>query len=308
MKFTVVKACLTFFAIASCFVMQAQELNCQVTVIAPDASKVNTDAKVFKTLEQAVQEFMNTRKWTSDNFTEDEKIECSVFIGITNQAGDNTYSASITVISKRPIFNSSYNSTVLNIIDNDFVFNYQEFQAIEFNENQFTSNLSHVLAYYAYLIIGTDYDTFSDKGGDKYLQKAIDLTNVVSANEASVYRGWKSYDKNLRNRYWIVTHTLNGRYEPYRTGMYKYYREGLDNFYDDPVLARANIIAGLREIAKVTQDNPNLSVIQMWSEAKFEEMENIFAKATPEELKEAVEVLKTVDPIHGNSYDALLKQ
>lgn len=297
-----------FFALTTLMLVQAQELNCQVTVVAPDASKVTTDPRVFKTLEVAIQEFMNNRRWTSDVFNEDERIECSIFIGITDQGGDNNYSASLTVISKRPVFNSDYNSTVLNIIDNDFTFSYQEFQAIEYNDNQFTSNLSHVLAFYAYYIIGTDYDTYAEKGGEKYLQIAQDLTNVVSAQEGAIYKGWKSYDKNQRNRYWNITNTLNGRFDAYRKGMYMYYRIGLDNFYTDPVFARTSIVEGLREIGKVTQDNPNLSIIQMWSEAKFEEMVDIFSEAPAAELKEAINVLKTVDPIHGDTYDELIKR
>ena len=288
--------------------LSAQELNCEVTVIAPDVSKVQTEQKVFKTLENSIREFMNTRKWTSETFTDEERIECSIFIGILDQVGENGYSASITIISKRPIYNSDYRSTVLNVIDNQFLFTYQEFQAIEFNENQFTDNLSHVLGYYAYLLIGSDFDTYSENGGGKYLQKALDLTNVVSANDAGAFKGWKAAEKNLRNRYWIVTDMLNGRYAPYRAGLYKYYRLGLDNFYNDPEFARANIILGLRDIAKVTQDNPNLSIVQMWSEAKSEEMLDIYSEVPIEELKEATTVMKLVDPINGNAYDALLKK
>jgi hypothetical protein len=283
----------------------AQEILCDVTVVAPDRSKVKTDPKVFKTLENAVAEFMNTRKWTTDVFGENERIECSIFIAITNESSDGNYSGSITVISKRPVFNSDYNSTVLNIIDNEFNFQYQEFQPLEFNVNQFTSNLTHVLAFYAYLIIGMDYETFALKGGEKYLQTASDIANVVSANEGRSFPGWKSYEKNQRNRYWVITHTLNGRYEPYRTGMYKYYREGLDNFYSNPELARTNILEGLTELSKVSQDNPNLSIMMMWTEAKRDEVVGVFSEAPAAEKDDILKVLKRVDPINYDKYERI---
>jgi hypothetical protein len=297
---------LLLLMISSGFYAVAQELLCEVTVVAPDRSKVKTDPKVFKTLENSIKEFMNTRKWTSDVFGENEKIECSVFIAITDEAsGGGSYTGSITVISKRPIFNSDYNSTVLNVIDNEFVFQYQEFQPVEFNENQFTSNLTHVLAFYAYLMIGLDYESFSLKGGETYLQKASDIANMVGTNEARAFPGWKSYEKNQRNRYWVITHMLNGRYEPYRTGIYKYHREGLDNFYTDPVLARKNIIDALNELSKVSQDNPNLSIMMMWSEAKRDELVGVFSEAPANEKDDILKVLKRVDPINSDKYERI---
>jgi hypothetical protein len=286
-------------------VSQAQELICEVTVSAPDQSKVSTDPKVFKTLENSIKEFMNNRKWTTDNFKDHEKIQLSIFIGITDQPGENAYTASLTVISKRPTFNSSYNSTVLNLIDNDFSFVYREFDPIEFNEFQFTSNLSHILGYYAYTVIGVDYDTYADKGGQKYLQKAADIVAVVGTSEGTIYKGWKSYDKNQRNRYWFITHLLNGRYEPFRTAMYIYHREGLDNFYSDPILARANVYRALEDIAKVAQDNPNLPLIQTWSESKQDEIIGVYSKAPLEEKTAFLALIKRADPVNASAYDKI---
>lgn len=283
----------------------AQEIICDVTVTAPDASKIKTDQKVFKTLENTISEFMNNRKWTDANFQEHEKIQMSIFIGILDQSGESGYTASMTIITKRPVFNSDYNSTVLNIIDNDIAFIYKEFDPIEFNEFQFTSNLSHVLAYYAYLAIGTDFDTYSDLGGQKYLEQASNLVNIVSPNEGNTYKGWKSYDKNQRNRYWFITHMLNGRYEPFRKALYIYHREGLDNFYDDPILARELVTKGLEEIAKVSQDNPNLPLVQTWTESKQDEIIGIFSKATPEEKLAFLQLIKKADPVNASAYDKI---
>lgn len=291
--------------IVSFGILNAQELICEVTVSAPDASKVNTDPRVFKTLENSITEFMNNRKWTDENFKEHEKIQMSIFIGITEQSGDNGYSGSITVVTKRPVFNSNYNSTVLNIIDNDFAIVYKEFDPIEFNEFQFTSNLSHILGYYAFLAIGVDYDTYADLGGQKYLQKAQDMVNLVGTSEANAYKGWKSYDKNQRNRYWFITHLMNGRYEPFRKAMYIYHREGLDNFYDDPELARSKVMAGLNEVAKVSQDNPNLPLVQTWSESKLNEIVGVFSEAPAEEKTAFLALIKKADPTNANEYDRI---
>ncbi|MDA8979873.1 DUF4835 family protein [Chitinophagales bacterium] len=291
--------------IVSFGLLNAQELICEVTVSAPDASKVNTDPRVFKTLENSITEFMNNRKWTDESFKEHEKIQMSIFIGITEQSGDNGYSGSITVVTKRPVFNSNYNSTVLNIIDNDFAIVYKEFDPIEFNEFQFTSNLSHILGYYAYLSIGVDYDTYADLGGQKYLQIAQDMVNLVGTSEANAYKGWKSYDKNQRNRYWFITHLMNGRYEPFRKAMYIYHREGLDNFYDDPELARSKVMAGLNEVAKVSQDNPNLPLVQTWSESKLNEIVGVFSEAPAEEKTAFLALIKKADPTNANEYDRI---
>jgi hypothetical protein len=285
--------------------IQAQELIVEVTVSAPDQSKVRTDPKVFNTLENSISEFMNNRKWTTENFKEHERIQMSIFIGILDQPGENAYTASLTVISKRPTFNSTYNSTVLNLIDNDFSFIYTEFDPIEFNEFQFTSNLTQVLAFYAYTAIGVDYDTYSDKGGTQYLQKAADIVAIVSSSEGDAYGGWKSYDKNQRNRYWLITHMLNGRYEPFRLAMFLYHREGLDNFYTDPVLARSNIYKALEEIAKVSQDNPNLPLIQTWSESKKDEIIGVYSKAPLEEKTAFLSLIKRADPVKASDYDKI---
>jgi len=286
--------------------VNAQELICEVSVIAPDASKISADPKVFKTLENTIFEFMNNTKWTSEIFEESEKIECSIFIGITDQSAD-VYTASITVISKRPVFNSDYKTTVLNIIDNDFRFTYKEFQPIEIAENQFVTNLSHTLAFYANMVIAADYETFAENGGETYLIKSQELTNVVSSDDAKSYAGWKSYDKNKRSKYWLVNNILNPRYTDYRKAIYKYYRLGLDNFYENPVLARKNIKEALELLAKISQDDPNIYIMQMWSESKSKETIEIFKGATTEEKTEIINILRKVDPVNANKYSEISK-
>lgn len=290
------------FVLALVQITFAQEIICDVTVTAPDQSKVQTDPKVFKTLENSIAEFINNRKWTTQTYKEHEKIQMSIFLGIKEQIGDNGYVGTITVVTKRPVFNSNYNTSVLNIIDNDVAFTYKEFDPIEFNQFLFTSNLSHILAYYAYLAIAIDNETFEEKGGQKYLEIVQDLVALVGSEEANAYKGWKSYDKNQRNRYWFITHLVNGRYEPFRKALYLYHRQGLDNFYEDPELARQNITLALEEIAKVSQDNPNLPLVQTWSETKKDEIIGAFSEAPLAEQTAFLELMKKADPVNANDY------
>jgi hypothetical protein len=292
-------------ALSTSFVF-SQELFCDVSISAPDASKITSDAKVFKTLENAISEFMNTTKWTTNTYAESEKIDCSVFIAIKEQSGE-IYSGSFTIISKRPVFNSDYNTTVMNIIDNDIVFTYKEFQAIEIADNQFVSNLSHLLAFYANMMIGIDHETFENKGGEIHLQKALDLVNTVSSTDGSRYKGWKSIDNNKRSRYWLITNLMNPRYELFRTAQYKYYREGLDNFYNDDILARKNIKLALADLAKISLDDPNLSLMQMWSDSKSKETIDIYKDAPEAEKKEIVNILRKVDPVNADKYKVISK-
>lgn len=285
----------------------AQELLCTVSVSAPDASKITTDPKVFKTLENTVTQFMNATKWTSDVYEENEKINCNIFIAIKSQSGTSNYSGSISIVSKRPVFNSDYETTVLNIIDNDFNFIYKEFEPIEVAENQFVSNLSHVLAFYANIIIGMDYETFSEKGGEKYFLKAQEMTNNISANDAKNYPGWKAYDKNKRSKYWLVTNLLNTRYDNYRKAHYLYYRQGLDNFYTDETLAKKNIKDALELLAKISLDDPNIYIMQMWSESKSKETIDMFKGATDAEKTEIINILRKVDPVNADKYNTISK-
>src|ERR1043165_7382768 len=220
------KSLLVFLTIILAFTitLRAQELNCQVNVIA--ANLQTTDPKVFETLKQAVYEFMNNRKWSNDNYKPEEKIECSMLINITQEISSDKFGAQITVQSNRPVFNSSYNSPMLYLADKDFQFQYAQYQPLDYTDNQFTSNLTSVLAYYAYLIIGFDYDSFSPKGGMPYFQKANSIvTSAQSNNNAGP--GWKSYES-VRNRYWIVYNLTNSKLDYIHTVIYKYHREGLD--------------------------------------------------------------------------------
>ncbi|HUM46644.1 MAG TPA: DUF4835 family protein, partial [Chitinophagales bacterium] len=213
----------------------AQELNCTVKVIT--AQLQTADPKIFQTLQKSIYEFMNNRKWTNDNFSTNERIECSILINITQEISSDKFGAQITIQSNRPVFSSGYNSTVLKWADKDFQFQYAEYQPLEFNENTYLSSLTSVLAYYAYTIIGFDYDSFSPSGGTVYYQKA---QNIVNAAQSTSEPGWKSYES-IRNRYWLINNLLNTKFENVRIAMYKYHREGLDKMFENPDQGRKAI-------------------------------------------------------------------
>ncbi len=275
----------------------AQELKCIVKVNTP---KLQTaDPKIFQTLQKSIFEFMNNRKWTDDPFETAEKIECSIIINITSELGNDEYGATITLQSNRPAFNSSYTTTLLNFNDKDFVFQYVEYQPLEFNENNPTNNLTSTLAYYAYMILGIDYDTFSSKGGTAMYDKA---KAIVVAMQNEKYDGWKPYEKNLKNRYWLNESYTNSRYDNLRVMLYQYHRLGIDVLYSDASGGRAVIMNCIKTIEKSYDENPNLLFLTVFLNAKADEMVGVFSEGTPQEKVQAQTILTKCDPINSQKY------
>lgn len=279
----------------------AQELNCTVKVIT--AQLQTADPKIFQTLQKSIYEFMNNRKWTNDNFSTNERIECSILINITQEISSDKFGAQITIQSNRPVFSSGYNSTVLKWADKDFQFQYAEYQPLEFNENTYLSSLTSVLAYYAYTIIGFDYDSFSPSGGTVYYQKA---QNIVNAAQSTSEPGWKSYES-IRNRYWLINNLLNTKFENVRIAMYKYHREGLDKMFENPDQGRKAITESINLLNKTNDDSPNSMILQVLLQAKSDELVNIYSKATPQEKSNAVQVLSKLDASNSSKYQAIMK-
>ena len=266
-----------------------QELNCKVEITSQKLQA--TDPKVFQTLKSSVYEFMNTRKWTNDVFKIEERIECSVFINVMEETSVNVYKAQVNIQSSRPVFSSDYNSVLLNHVDKDWVFGYTEYQPLEFNENDFISNLTSMLAYYAYLIIGLDYDSYSLDAGTPYYQKAQTIVNTIPSNISSdLAPGWKAFD-NDKNRYWIIDNLLNVKYNPVREAIYLYHRKGLDVMYENTNNGRQVILNCLTKVGEVAEEYPNAVGIKIFFNAKSEELINIFAGAPPNEKANAVQVL-----------------
>lgn len=288
--------------------IQAQELQARVTVIA---SKVSTtvDRKIFQTLQTGLANFLNTRKWSNDVFQPAEKIQCSFLLTIDEAPGNNIYKAKLTVQAARPVYNSSYDSPLLNFIDDNVTFRYIEFQPIEFNENRvqgnepFTANLTAVFAYYANIILGLDYASYTLRGGDPYFQKAWTIVNNApeSGNQIA---GWKSFE-GFRNRYWLAENLNNSRFALIHDAIYAYYRTGMDLFYDNEDAARTGILNCLNFLTNLNRENPNSMVMQVFFQGKSNELVKVFSKARPDIKSRAADMLSKLDLTNANAYKEL---
>jgi hypothetical protein len=276
-----------------------QELRCNVTVSANSIQGANQN--LFRTMQTDLYDFMNNRKWTDHTYSYDEKIKCNIVIRLDEQISTDEYTGTIQVQLTRPIYNSSYTSTVLNIKDNDFQCKYAEFQPLEFNETSNSDNLTNVLAFYAYVILGFDYDTFSEEGGTEFFQKA---QSIVNNSQNSSAQGWKSYESQ-RNRYWLVENVLNNSYSSFRTCMYNYHRNGLDVMALRVEEGRATIASSLRDIQKVFRRRPSTYILQMFFDAKADELVNVFSKSFPDERNRVMAILNEVDPSNGSKYEKI---
>lgn len=278
----------------------SQELNCKVQVLSQQIQ--GTDKRVFETLQTAIYEFMNNRKWTNDAFKNNERIDCSILINVTERPSTDEFKATLQVQVRRPVFKASYNSVLLNNNDNDFQFKYLESQPLEFTENLHLSNLTSVLAYYAYLIIGLDYDSFSLDGGTPYLQKSLAIVNNA---QGSSDLGWKAFDGN-KNRYWLINNMMDASFVPLRECMYKYHRLGMDLMVDNKESGRAAILESLEELKKVHQIKPLSYSLQVFFNAKSDEIINIFSGAFPDEKAKVVNLLNEIDPTNSNKYQKII--
>lgn len=275
----------------------AQELNCQVNVASPQIQGT-TEKQIFEQLQKAIFEFMNNTKWTRDNYTTSERIDCSILINITQKLGVDEYKATIQIQSRRPVFKSSYFSPAVNYIDENFTFKFQQFQQLEFNLNTYSTNLTSVLSFYAFIILANDYDTFSNLGGTEYFQKAqIIVANAQSSGEI----GWKSQETN-KNRYWIPENALQPVFIPIRECMYKYHRLGLDIMFDKPDEGRSEILKSMDLLVGVYKNRPATFIMELFFNAKSDEIVNIFSKGLPDEKTKVVQTLTTVDPANTSKW------
>jgi len=279
--------------------INAQELNCNIQINSDQISGSNKS--VFNTLQKSVSEFVNNRRWTEMTYTNIERIECSMNI-IIKKVEQDVFTAEIQVQSRRPVFNTNYNSTLFNFKDNNFTFDYKEFDQLEMNENTITSNLTAVLAYYAYIIIGYDMDSYTRLGGTPYFQAA---ESIVNAAQAADLVGWKAFESS-RNRYALVNNLTDEAFKKYRNYFYEYHRLGLDEMSINMTNARAKIAAGLPVLREANRARPSAVVISSFIDAKSDELINIFSKATEKEKKDAVEILSDVNPTQIDRYEKIL--
>ena len=282
---------LFFFTLTLTTSVIAQELNCQVSIVSTQVQGT-TEKQIFDQLQKSISDFINNTKWTKDNYNSTERIDCSILINVTSKLSSDEYAGTIQVQSRRPIFKSSYSSPLVNYTDKNLTFKYQQFQQLEFNLNTFQNNLTSVLAFYAYVVIANDYDTFSYLGGTEYFQKAqLIVSNAQSASET----GWKSFETN-KNRYWITENALQPVFQPIRECMYKYHRLGLDIMNEKPDDGRKEILKSTDLLVGVYKNRPASYIMELFFNAKADELVNIFSKGLTEEKTKIIETLTTVDP------------
>ena len=286
----------------SFFSASAQELNCQVEINYTSIGGT-VYKQVFDQMQRSVVEFMNNTKWTNDQFTAAEKIECNILIIVTNTISADEYSGTIQITSRRPVYNSSYYTQLLNIEDEEFRFKFQQYTQLEFNINSFQNNLTSVLQYYAYVVIASDYDSFSPLGGTQYWQKA---QLIVQNAQNAVEPGWKQIaTKGDRNRYWLVENQLQPAFKGIRDCNYMYSRKGLDLMYKNQEEARAEILKALELLLPVYRARLVSYNMQVFFNSKRDEIINIFKSATPEEKAKVMELLGTIDPAGTTKYQKI---
>jgi len=282
--------------------LYAQDLNARVQVLSPKIQ--TTNKRIFQVLETAMKDFLNGRKWSADAIAPAEKIDCNFVLNITSWDGNSTFSGELQVQSSRPVYNSSYTSTLFSINDKDVDFTYTEGQTIDFNAQNFQSNLSSIMAYYAYIILGFDYDSFSRYGGTPYFANA---QNVVVNAQSSAYNGWKAFDSNNFNRYWLSENLVNKTYIPLRSFYYDYHRKGLDLMVDNADMARRNIDAVLPALTQLDRQRLGATLPTLFFTAKADELVGMYSGAPPTEKLAAYNLLVKADPANGPKYQALQK-
>lgn len=282
----------------------SQELNCNVQISAQKIQGSNR--QVFETMQRDIYEFMNNSVWTNHVFSYAERIDCNLLINLTEQLSADEFRGTIQVQLRRPVYNTTYNSTMLNFVDNNLQFRYVEFQPLEFDPNSYRSSLVSVLAFYSYIILGFDYDSFSSEGGTEFFQIAEKIvTNAQNAPDP----GWKPYDGSRnRNRYWLVKNLLDNEYKGVRRFIYEYDRNGLDRMESNASEARTNIVESLRLLQEVYRNRPDpyMYLLQIIMESKSDELVNIFSSAFAEEKGRVVEILNEIDPGNKAKYQKIL--
>jgi hypothetical protein len=295
------KLCFLFLAFLISFNCFSQDLNARVKILSPKIQSNNKRA--LDVLELAIREFLNNRKWLTDPVKPAERIDCTFVINIVEWDGSKVFKAEAQIVSTRPIFGSSYSSQLLSVNDRNFDFNYSEGESLEFNDQAFTSNLTSMLAFYANVIAGLDYDSFSSMGGSPYYAKAQTIVN--SAQNAD-FTGWKAFD-NLKNRYWIAENLNSASYSPLREILYNYHRKGLDVMYNNPNDGRKAIADILPALATLDKQKQGTILTQIFFSAKADEIVGIFAKADPQVKIKIYNLLSDVDPSNISKYEELKK-
>ncbi len=280
--------------------LNAQEFNCSVQVSAPQIQQSNKEK--FQELRKGLYEFVNERHWTQYSYTIDERIECTIAITITEEISSDEFKGKLNLVLRRPVYGTSYNSVLLNYVDNDFDFQWQEGQPLDFSENSFTSNLTSTVAFYIYIFLGFDFDSYALLGGTPYFEKA---QTIVNSAQSAREKGWKAFE-GMKNRYWLSENLTNSSYSEVRKAMYEYHRKGLDLMQGNIEKGRQGVMNSLEMLQRAYREKPRLYLLQFVMDAKREEMINIFTQAAPMDKTKAVNILTEIDASKASEYQKIL--
>jgi len=280
----------------------AQELSCNVTI---NSTQITTsDRGIFRDMKIGIEQFLNSRKWSTDAYKNYEKINCNILITITKMPSVGSFFATVQIQAARPVYNTNYSSLIFNFADRDWEFEYIESLPLEYNDNTYTSNLTSMLAFYAYLILGIDADTFGELGGTPFFQRAL---TVVNNAQQSNRPGWASIGGSNRSRYWIVENYNNPQMVDLRKSTYSYHRLALDTFDKDPDKSRQIILNGLKDVKKVRDINPTSILVVSFLDAKGKELANIFSTGNIQVRREAYDIVTSIDPSNRAQYDKMIQ-
>lgn len=291
---------LLFSLTAAPFLGSAQELN--VNIIIDDEQVQVSERDVFTEMRTNMMAFLNNRRWTSDVFTPAERINCNILISLKKANSQTSFEATAQIQSSRPIFNTNQQTLLLNYFDKNFNFEYTRGQPLDYNDNTYSTNLTSMLAFYAYIILGMDYDSFSNLGGTPFFEKARNIVNTAQ----SAGGGWDAMES-TNNRYWLAENLNNQQVIPLREGMYIYHRKGMDEFLITPEETRTEILTVLSKVKSVNAIKPYSVVIKSFFSAKVDELGNVFSQATDNQKQQAYNILRELDPLNAEKYRKALK-
>jgi Domain of unknown function (DUF4835) len=298
-----------FLLVFSSSVASAQDVQANIQIIATRIP-TTVDHKIFRTLQTALTNFVNGRKWSNETFASNERINCNLVFNLSQSLDNNEFNGTLTVQASRAIYNSAYQSPLINYLDENVIFRYVEYQSLDFSESRVqgnepvAANLTAVIAYYIYTILGLEFDSYSLRGGDVYFQKAENIVN--NSPDATEIIGWRAFD-GLRNRYWLMENLTNSKYALVHDALYNYYRLGLDQMYDKEIDGRNAILNTLNQLNTVNTETPNTMIIQFFFIGKGIEIAGIFKKASFDEKQRALDVLTKIDIGNANLYKQYLQ-
>lgn len=293
---------LFIFFLMFAFQVTGQEINCQIQVTARQVQ--GTDRRAFESMQTALYEFINARKWTPYSYKLEERIEATILLTIHEQLSSEKFRGQLNLVLKRPVYKTNLNTTLLNYIDKDIEFTYVENEPLQFSDNSFDGNLTAIIAFYINIFLGLDADSFSPLGGTPYFERAQAIVqSAQSVNEP----GWKAYESQ-KNRYWLSENLTNPIYRPVRESLYKYHLLGLDKMYDNAEMGRASIAESIKLLGQAHEQKPGSFLIQLILEAKRNEIIQVFSEGSPNTKTEVVNILKEIDPANGSRYQQILSR